>query len=430
MKKSIYYLFFVLLMSNPLMAQPFIDEFVTELVGESGSFNDVLELNGYYYTLGQGSSGVYYAKYDVNGNEVWAKTITTTASTVVGITKVDDRVFIGYSFESGGTLPVRMVEVDPLTGDEVSSATVLSDNTLNLTHYSQLTTTAAHNHLFLLAGDTMIRYNPDNFNAEFEGPAPVLIQSAVETNGGGILITHGFVNDSATVVRRLNEDTVISSQFRYQFNFGHNRKLVRVGENKYRVFTYDSDTLRTWMVNDTCVDVGNNLFWRIWTSTNPTPDTTYEFEVTATRDSSFILSFKNVILFWSSDNNEGIYLNEIHEHASNHQTIAKTIEDSHGEYVFVGKSTAGHPYISKLGNGVLNEVQTIEGKEPPLLVYPNPTSDFIYIRNVQSNESFQLIDTTGRKVMEGTGRVVDISALKAGVYNLVIGSRSISICKR
>lgn len=331
-------------------------------------------------------------------------------------------------------MPVKLIEIDPSNGIELSSDTVLENNTFNLNRYSQLRTVEAHNHLFLLAGDTMIRYNPDNFTPEFSFSAPVLVHSTVETNGAGLLITHGLVGDSVTVVRRLNEGNVIQTQYRYQVNFGHNRKLVRVGENKYRVFTYDSDTLRTWMVNDTCMDVGGNLFWRIWTSTNPTLDTTYEFEVTTTADSSFILSFKNVILFWGSQNNQGIYLVELHEHASTHETITKTIEDAYGEYVFVGKSAQGHPHISKLGNGVLNGIETMIAENDELFAYPNPTSNVIHLNNIYPNTSYQVIDGLGRKIMEGDCEsnqpTIDISSLKAGIYNLVIGTKSIPICKQ
>lgn len=424
---------FVLIVIS-VSAQPFNGEFITELNGENGTFSDIIEVAGQYYTIGQGSGGVYYAKFNVDGNLTWTKTINTTPNTVVGITNIGTRIFLGYSYEENGMFPVKLMEIDPVNGDEVNGASVLDNNALDLTHFSQLRASDIHNHLFLLAGDTMVRYNPDNFSPAFSFSAPVLIQSTVETSEGGILLTHGFVNDSVTVVRRINEDTVIQSQFRYQANFGHNRKLVRVGENKYRVFTYDSDTLRTWMVNDTCKDVGDNLFWRIWTSTNPTPDETYEFEVTEASDSSFILSFKNVILFWGSQNNEGIYLIEIHEHASNHQTIAKTIEDSHGEYVFVGKSAQGHPYISKLGDGLLSGIETMGGRESRLFAFPNPSSGLVHVKDAPSNTPYQVVDSLGRKVMEGKSKesqmTIDISSLNSGIYNLVIGTSCISVCKQ
>lgn len=437
MKKIIYSLFSLLIMANASIAQYYNQEFSTELDGATGDFSDVVEVGNHYYAVGKGNNSIHYAKFNVNGALIWSKTIATMPGTVVGMTKLNSRIFISYSFESDSTLPVRIAEINTVNGTEINSTTVLEGNTLDLTHYSQLRTTQIDNHLFLVAGDTMVRYNPDNFNPEHSFSAPVLIHSTAETNNGGVLITHGFVNDSVTVVRRINEDTVIQSQYRYQFNIGHNRKLIRVGENKFRVFTYDSDTIRTWMVNDTCVDVGNNLFWRIWTSTNPTPDNTYEFEVTPTADSSFILSFKNVILFWGSQNNQGIYLTELHEHASGHQTIAKTIEDSNGEYVFVGKSSQGRPYISKLGDGVLNALEKTGKKELEFFVFPNPSSKYIHVsvgNNTSHNTNYQIIDTTGRIVLEGTCKgnlqTIDISALTPGIYNVVISGKSVAICKQ
>lgn len=419
--------------TNAVLGQGYNEEFITELSGENGSFNDVIEVDGFYYVLGKGSGGVYYAKYDVNGNLKWSKIVSTTPNTIIGITNIGSRVFLGYSFEENGMFPVRLMEVSLADGSEINGATVLDNNSRDLTHYSQLRAMEIYDHLFLLAADTMVRYDPDNFNPLHSLSAPVLIQSTAETSEGGILITHSFLNDSLTVVRRINEDTVIQSQYRYQLNIGRNRKLVRVGSNKYRVFTYDSDTLRTWMVNDTCADVGNNLFWRIWTSTNSVPDQTYEFKVTATADSSFILSFKNVILFWGSENNEGVYLIELHEHATNHLTISKTIEDSHGEYVFVGKSNNGHPYISKLGDGLLSGVETLGEKKLRLFAFPNPSSGLVQVHNITPNTCYVLVDALSRIVSQGfadNSQVeIDISGLKTGVYTLVTESGSLLITK-
>lgn len=406
-------------------------EFTTELTSLSGGFDDVIEADGHFYTLGKDSTSVYYAKFAMNGDSIWAKTLDVTPNTVMGITEVDSRIFLGYAHVVDGHVPVRLMEVDTSTGLELNGITVLDSNLYNLRRYSQLRTSEAHGHLYMVAADTLVRYDTE-FAPQFSFLFPPGIQHTVETADGAMLFAFGAQANNVTIVARLDEG-VSPTQNLGRPNFGHSRKLVRLGENKYRVFTYDSDTLRTWMVNDTCADAGDNLFWRIWTSTNPVPDDTYEFEVTATADSSFILSFKNVILFWGSENNEGIMLIELHEHASVHQTVAKTIEDSSGEYVFVGMSEDGHPYISRLGDGLITGVETADEDASTLSVFPNPASDRVYVQGAAQNAPYQVVDASGRKVLEGTLQgqhsPVDISGLRSGVYALTVGTQSIQLIR-
>lgn len=75
--------------------------------------------------------------------------------------------------------------------------------------------------------------------------------------------------------------------------------------------------------------------------------------------------------------------------------------------------------------------------ELELLVYPNPSSDFINLKNVQSGSFYEITDITGRMILNGifnTSSSIDISNFPMGLYNLrftnQIGAGNISFVKQ
>ena len=54
-------------------------------------------------------------------------------------------------------------------------------------------------------------------------------------------------------------------------------------------------------------------------------------------------------------------------------------------------------------------------------VFPNPSNDFITISGIETQESFELIDLTGKVIQQGTvnnGEKINITQLKSGLYLL------------
>ena len=70
--------------------------------------------------------------------------------------------------------------------------------------------------------------------------------------------------------------------------------------------------------------------------------------------------------------------------------------------------------------------------EDNVSVYPNPSSDIIYIETKTTPSSLQLLDMSGKKV--NTQRInsksLDVSDLTAGMYFLVITSNNLQIVKQ
>lgn len=67
----------------------------------------------------------------------------------------------------------------------------------------------------------------------------------------------------------------------------------------------------------------------------------------------------------------------------------------------------------------------------PLLVYPNPATDFIRIANLAEVVNFELIDLKGQVVQDGlTSNTIDISLLPIGVFVLHVGNRFSKIIKQ
>jgi hypothetical protein len=67
-----------------------------------------------------------------------------------------------------------------------------------------------------------------------------------------------------------------------------------------------------------------------------------------------------------------------------------------------------------------------------IVVYPNPSSDVIYIQTKTTPESLQLFDLSGKKVRTQriNGTSVNVSDVTPGIYFLVITSNNKEILKK
>ena len=66
-----------------------------------------------------------------------------------------------------------------------------------------------------------------------------------------------------------------------------------------------------------------------------------------------------------------------------------------------------------------------------IFVYPNPTSDFIFISGENSNVNSEkiMVNSMGRQVYRGTDNVINLSHLSSGIYILRAGNKNFKIVK-
>lgn len=87
------------------------------------------------------------------------------------------------------------------------------------------------------------------------------------------------------------------------------------------------------------------------------------------------------------------------------------------------------------GYGKVNAYQAVKMAEQriglseievqPLIAYPLPTKDYLYIQQAMNNSFFEVFDLTGRKILSGklSKDYIDVSSLKTGVYLLNISDK-------
>jgi uncharacterized protein YcnI len=80
--------------------------------------------------------------------------------------------------------------------------------------------------------------------------------------------------------------------------------------------------------------------------------------------------------------------------------------------------------IVELGDGTFsktkNDIKTKNVNKPSILIYPNPTNDYLHIDEKQNYEVF---NTMGQKVLNGNSKKIDVRNLNAGIYIISIDNR-------
>ncbi|MEM9847643.1 MAG: T9SS type A sorting domain-containing protein, partial [Bacteroidota bacterium] len=77
-------------------------------------------------------------------------------------------------------------------------------------------------------------------------------------------------------------------------------------------------------------------------------------------------------------------------------------------------------------NGNANLEQRSSTISPEILIYPNPTTAILQIKNVADRTFYQIHDVLGKRLMEGqiNDQQLDLSALPSGTYFLSIGTKA------
>jgi hypothetical protein len=80
---------------------------------------------------------------------------------------------------------------------------------------------------------------------------------------------------------------------------------------------------------------------------------------------------------------------------------------------------------NSLGNKIFYEYTNLSAQNlqnSTLKLYPNPTSDFIFIENLKTNSSIKILDTSGKVVLNKklSGNSIDVKSLPKGIYFIQI----------
>jgi hypothetical protein len=90
-----------------------------------------------------------------------------------------------------------------------------------------------------------------------------------------------------------------------------------------------------------------------------------------------------------------------------------------------------HPYegIIRITGSGINQISNCKGARSNLKIYPNPTTENLFLKNLDDNEAqIKIYDPLGRKVLEGvikkSSPLINLKNLKPGVYLLEVKSSS------
>ena len=131
--------------------------------------------------------------------------------------------------------------------------------------------------------------------------------------------------------------------------------------------------------------------------------------------SSFTHPFKNDTFIYSLGLENNPYVNKILKE------ITKTYNGV--DWDIVSRKT--YNYDNTAGVNDINDSQ--------IVIYPNPTTDFIYLSNINEKLDYKLYDVTGKITMEGkisTDNKIDLRNLKRGMFFLQLKTETGNIINR
>ncbi len=80
---------------------------------------------------------------------------------------------------------------------------------------------------------------------------------------------------------------------------------------------------------------------------------------------------------------------------------------------------------------VVDEISKIEDVGfYPALLYPNPCSDFVQIKDADEHSGYTVLDAIGQVAVRGKGSKIDVSGLPRGLYFVQIGDKTLKLIKQ
>ena len=109
-----------------------------------------------------------------------------------------------------------------------------------------------------------------------------------------------------------------------------------------------------------------------------------------------------------------------------------SVPDDQSDYKFIsiyingGNGTPNTFYIDDLGGpsfiGSTASFSHFSDRE--IIMYPNPTSDYIYFKGVASNETIKIVDLSGKTILEEdvTNKILYVGDLSSGIYLILVNN--------
>lgn len=149
----------------------------------------------------------------------------------------------------------------------------------------------------------------------------------------------------------------------------------------------------------------------------------FEKEIITTHTGNSFAKGDNGIFYLTSNNigsSTAIYKVDIQTQAS---SLLLEIDDFIGTYdiVFSNNSlyvTTLEGNYNQVARVDLNNLETTEFNKNTIVLYPNPTSDFINLKGINPGEDVTIINTNGKtiKSVKVDNGKIDVSSLEAGIY--------------
>ncbi len=386
---------------------------------------------GYTTSFGAGDKDMFFLKSDANGivgcNEINGTGFTTTSPSTITSTAGNNSTGgaeITPATATRNTLSVKSVLCSSIANCTINSSfttsmtSICTNGTVNFTNSS---TGAATQNWFV---DGTSFSNSVNASRIFQNPGVYQIT---------LIAYNGTCSDTSTVNILVSSPSAASIS-----NTACESYTWPLNGQTYSQSGIYTTTISNVAGCDSIITLNLTINQPTDTSETVTNCGSYTWPVngqTYTQDGIYITSFTNAsgclssrTLYLTINQPSSSVLNEsaIDSYILNGQTYNQS-----GTFTQVIPNSEGCDSTITL-NLTLSFTGIDEAVERRVIVYPNPTNDLLYITlSAESNEDYVLIDSGGRKLMEGQLKGIQsqitLKELNIGLYFLQIGKERLTI---
>ena len=365
----------------------------------TGYFQDTLDFNpnaGVATIIPNSAQDMYFAKYDSNGNYVWAKNIGALNNSVTS----------------------RCISVDP-TGVVISG---LFSDTMDFNP------SAATNLLIAAGGGSFLAKYDTSGNYQWAFPLAYIMKHLSDVSGNGDIYVCGGFNDTMDFdpgIGVVNLSTVNGAFFMAKYNINGNYLWAKGTGGLSGGGSF---------VLSMCQDAGSSLYLTGWLNGTVDFDPIGTFNLTAVNGTSGIDIFfakydSNFNFYWARsiggayyDRGYGITIDQTGSIYTTGYFTNSIDADPGTGVVTLYPATGENIFIAKYDNTLTNiHSFSPQNNSSNLLVYPNPASSYITLgANLPFQKfNYSICDLSGRMVLtrkDAMNKTLNISMLSPGAY--------------